>query len=354
MKILHIGLEASGRHWLQVIRGRSDVTSVGGVDPDGAALAWTRTHCPALGNACHADLDQGLAKTRADAAIITSPAADRARHAIKALEAGLAVMIETPFAGSLAEAAEVVEAARRAGRVVMVAQTRRHARGEPALRRLVRGGKVGTVTHVSCVDRLVPRSRNLEPVDGDYPQVLKVAAHHFDVLRSVLAANPVSAMARCGKAPGNEQRHGSTTEALLEMDRNIHVQYHGSLIANRREHMLWIEGDAGVLRTDGGRIWWRKRGWPVFLPIRWGAARNSDVAPGHRREAAAALLHEMRAAVVDGRQPETSGEDNLWTLAMVEAVIRSDKTGRVVEVAELVGARALRPAPAPQSQRTGV
>jgi hypothetical protein len=35
------------------------------------------------------------------------------------------------------------------------------------------------------------------------------------------------------------------------------------------------------------------------------------------------MLQQFRAAVQDGVTPETSGADNLWTLAMFEAAIRS-------------------------------
>lgn len=35
------------------------------------------------------------------------------------------------------------------------------------------------------------------------------------------------------------------------------------------------------------------------------------------------MLKQFRAAVHDGVTPETSGADNLWTLAMFEAAIRS-------------------------------
>jgi predicted dehydrogenase len=335
MNILHVGLGGRGRHWLAIARTRSDVTSVGGVDPDAAALCWTRTHVPELGNACYADLDDALDRTRADAAIIATPATQRARHAIKALDAGLAVMLEMPLAGSLAEAAQVLDVARRAGGVIMVAQPCRFTRNGRELRRLVQAGKVGTITHVSCLDRRSRPASGNDLAHGDYPQLWDVAAQHFDSLRAVLAANPVSVMARCGNAPGSEYRHGSTTEALLEMDGNVHVQYHGSLTANRDEHVLWIEGQAGVLRTDGVRIWWRKRGWPVFLPIRWGRTPAGD-ALTHPREGTAALLQQLRAAVVDGRRPEPAAEDTLWTLSMLEAVMRSDKTEKVVGIAELL------------------
>lgn len=335
MNILHIGLGEPGRHWLAIARTRSDISSVGGVDPDASAIRWTRTHYPKLGNACYADLDEALDRTRADAAIIATPVPQRGRHAVQALNAGLAVMVEMPLAGSLADGVQVLEMARRVGRVVMVAQTHRYARGGRELRRLVRNGRIGTITHVSCLDRRARPARGSDLAHADYPQLWNVAARHFDGLRAVLAANPVSVMARCGNAPASEYRHGSTTEALLEMERNIHLQYHGSLTANRDEHVLWIEGEAGVLWTDGVRIWWRKRGWPVFLPIRWGRTPAGD-AGARPREGAATMLQQLRSAVVEGRPPEPSGEDNLWTLSMVEAVMRSDQTEKAVGVAELL------------------
>ena len=143
-----------------------------------------------------------------------------------------------------------------------------HTHCEATLQQLVREGRVGTITHVSCVDRRSCPAQGNFLAQADYAQVLDVGAHHFDNLRSMLGVNPVSVMARCSKAPWSAYRHGSTTETLLEMDHNIHVQYHGSLTSNRNEHALWIEGDRGVLWTDRSRLWWRKRGWRFFLPIR--------------------------------------------------------------------------------------
>jgi predicted dehydrogenase len=337
MNILHVGLGVRGKDWLAKVRTRSDVTSVGCVDPDASALSWTRIHVPELGTACYPDLDEALRSTRADAAIIASPGTQHARHAIKALEAGLAVMVEIPFAGSLAEAAQVVEVGRLARRAVMVAHHHRYTRCERRLRRLVEEGKVGTITHVSCMDRRSRPAGGSDVAGAEYPQVVDVATHHFDTLRAILGVNPVSVMARCGTSSWSAYGPGSRTEALLEMERNIHVQYHGSLTPNRDEHMLWIEGDTGVLWTDGVRIWWRKRGWPVFLPVRWGRRPPGD-ARTPPREVTALLLQELKAAVVEGRRPETNGEEYLWTLSMVEAVMRSDKTARVVGIAELLSA----------------
>jgi predicted dehydrogenase len=304
------------------------------VDSEVAALAWVKARFPHLKDACYQEPDQAFREIAADAVIIASPPALHASHAIGALEAGLTVMLEKPFATSLADAAQVVKAARRADRAVMVAQNYRYARCESTLQHLVRQGRVGTVSHVSCIDR---RSR---PAQGnflaqiDYPQVLDVGAHHFDSLRSMLGVNPVRVIARCSKVPWSEYQHGSTTEALLEMEHNVHVQYHGSLTSNRHEHALWIEGDKGVLWTDRSRLWWRKRGWRFFLPIGARKVPAGD-ALKYPREGTETLLNQLKAAVVEKRLPETNGEDNLWTLSMIEAVMLSDETGTTVSIADL-------------------
>ena len=335
MNIIHVGLGIRGRHWLEIVRDYADSTSVGCVDPQAPALDWVKSHFPNLREICYEDLEKALKNIKADAAIISSPPAFHASHAIMALEAGLAVMIEKPFATSVAEGARIVEVSRYTGCPVMVGQNYRYRRCEQTLRKLLREGKVGAVTHVSYVDR---RAR---PVQGtflsqvEYAQVLDVGVHHFDSLRSILGVNPVRVIARCGKAPWSAYLHGSTTEGILEMDNNINIQYYGSLTSNRYESALWIEGDKGVLRADQTHVWWRKRGRKFFLPLRMVKIPPGD-ALKYPREGTATLLDQLSAAVRLKRLPETNGEDNLWTLSMVEAAMLADKTGEVVEIADIL------------------
>ena len=335
MDVIHLGAGLRGRHWLEIVRHHPDVTPVGCVDPDATALDWVRTHFP--GMQCFASLSDALRQITAEAVIITSPPALHASQAIEALEAGLGVMLETPLATTLAEGSRVVRTAHCTGQALMVAQNNRFAPCERTLQRYIRAGKVGTITHVSCTDRRAcPTQGHLLP-GADYAQILDVGAHHFDSLRSILGVKPVRVMARCGKAPWSEYRHGSTTEAFLEMEHDINIQYYGSLTSNRSEHALWIEGDQGILWTDRRRVWWRRRGWRFFVPIRMHRVPPGD-ARRYPREGTATLLQQFRAAVCEGRVPDTHGEDNLQTLSMVEAAMLSDTNGKTVRIAELFAA----------------
>jgi predicted dehydrogenase len=214
----------------------------------------------------------------------------------------------------------------------------------------VRQGKVGTLTHVSYIDRRARPAQSNFLSRVEYAQVLDVGTHHLDSLRSILDVNPVRVMARCSKAPWSQYLHGSTTEANLEMENNINVQYYGSLTSNRYESALWIEGDQGVLRADQRHVWWRKRGWRFFLPLRQHKIPSGD-ALKYPREGTATLLDQLKAAVSLKRVPETNGEDNLWTLAMVEAAMLSDKTGKVVSIADVFESAGVSPKLSPRLDR---
>ena len=338
MNVIHVGLGTRGRRWLALVQDHPGMKAVGCVDSGQSTLEWTKSQFANLTDACYTRLEGALTDRKADAAIVASPIPLRAAHAVAALEAGLSVMIERPFAVSVADAARVLEASRRSGRHVMVAQNCRFARCERTLRQLVREGKVGRVTHVSCVDR-----RSLPPTNDDraqtrHVQLIHVAIDHFDTLRSIVGLNPTSAIARSTRAPWSQYRHGSTSEAIVEMEGGVSVQYHGTLTSSRDEHSLWIDGDKGTLWTNRTHVWWRKRGWPLFVPV---LTRKAH-AGGRSRDGMPVLLAQLQAATLEKQPPETSGEDNIFSLSMIEAAILSDKTGRVAHVNELLSAAGIR------------
>jgi len=53
------------------------------------------------------------------------------------------------------------------------------------------------------------------------------------------------------------------------------------------------------------------------------------------RAGTTSLLNQFRDAVLAGRRPETSADDNIWTLAMVEAGILSTREDRQVAIDEV-------------------
>ena len=106
------------------------------------------------------------------------------------------------------------------------------------------------------------------------------------------------------------------------------------MVANRYEYSLWVQGDKGDLWTDRRRVWWRPKGRRFFWPVKLVPVPKGDE-QRYPRAGTVSLLNQFRDALTQGNPPETSGEDNLWTLAMVEAGILSVREGRKVQIDEV-------------------
>jgi predicted dehydrogenase len=103
-----------------------------------------------------------LAESGIDLVIVASPDALHAEHAIAALEAGKHVLIDKPFATSLAEARRVAEAGNAANRQVTVFQNRRWDADFRTLQRLIAEGALGEIVQFeSHFDRWRPTPTGL-------------------------------------------------------------------------------------------------------------------------------------------------------------------------------------------------
>ncbi len=81
-----------------------------------------------------------------DLVVIAAPNNAHAPLGITALEAGLPVVIDKPFAPSAAEAQRVIEAAQRTGKLLSVFQNRRWDNDFLTVRKLMAGGALGSVS----------------------------------------------------------------------------------------------------------------------------------------------------------------------------------------------------------------
>ena len=338
LRIIHIGIGIRGRHWMEFVRDYPDAVSVACVDVDTRALdglksKYGENHCRYF-----TDLKTALNTVTADAALIASPTALHAEHALQALEAGLAVMIEKPFTCTIEEADQVIRRAEAMATPVVVAEQFRFVRAERTVRKLIHGGLLGDIATVTFVDRRRMPSHTQGPwmATIEYPQLQEIAVHHFDSLRSFFARRPLNIMARVWNPPWSDYRHGACTEALIEMEGGLRVQYLGTLTSHRFSYSVWIEGERGILWTNRKFVLWRPRGSRFFRPVKLVKVPKGDDAP-FPKEGTTSLLNSLRDALLHGETPETSGNDNIWTLAMMQAGMRSDRERRTVFIDEVWG-----------------
>jgi predicted dehydrogenase len=243
------------------------------------------------------------------------------------------------MATTLAEARAMVDAHRRAGTTLMVAQNQRYAGEHRRIKELLDDGALGQVfaARADCNQHLSAAlgadhwfaSRDL--AGGGV--VISVAIHKIDLLRYFLGEvdQVASFQTTTDLNPTVDVEDVAVT--VLRFTCGAVAEIFSSfaspvapiaLPATGIRELLVLHGVAGTLSNAGG---WRL---------------HSAAVDGHRDGLAHldmpcehALTNEIRhwaECVRDGREPVSSGRDNLGTMAAVDAAYRSAELGQVVRV----------------------
>lgn len=334
IRILQIGAGIRGRHWARFVAAHPDFESAGFVEPAEESVKLLKG---VAGDQvrCFGDIDTALRELQPDAALVVTPSATHAEVTLQCLDAGLTVMVEKPLAPSVEDGRKVLERARAAGRQVIVAENYRFWPSERTILRLLREGFLGRLDNAVMIDRRKQPSSIEGPWFGqiEYPQLQEIATHHFDSLRGFFGAQPKSIVARVWNPPWTDYRHGAHTEALIDFG-SMHVQYIGTLLSQRYGFSLWIEGERGVLWTNRKLVAFRPAGSRFFRPMRNDKVPKGDERP-YPQGGTTSLLNSLRDAVRHGTSAETRGDDNIWTIAMVDAAKISDRERRTVDLSEV-------------------
>ncbi|MFC3835564.1 MULTISPECIES: Gfo/Idh/MocA family protein [Deinococcus] len=338
LKLLHVGLGGWGRSWMTVTAAQEEVEVVGHVDahPEALALAQAQGAAP---DRCFPSLEAALHGAGAQAVLVTTNAVGHAPVALAALEAGLPVLIEKPFATSIEEARTVVEAAAAKGLPLMVSQNYRFHPAAQAAAAWVKAapyGEVGAAVVEFRRDsaRTAASAHHLLP----HPLLLDMAIHHFDLMRFVLGREAVSIDCHAFNPPWSPFRDPASAVATIDFTGGVVVSYRGTW-ASSGVKTPW----AGEWRLDAtdAELTWTGRDDPP--------ADRATVRPVGKRPRAlplppvvdldrAGALAEFVHAVREGREPQSSGRDNLGSLALALAAIRSAQERRGVPLAELLEA----------------
>lgn len=340
MRLVHIGLGGWGRDWERTVLPRvPEVDRVAVVEPDTAGLAAFQHAHDLPDRACATSLEQALRQVEADGVLITAPVGAHVPLALEALEAGLHVLVEKPFAPTAAEAATAVVRAEQLGLVLQVSQNYRAYPAPRAARRLLREGALGELSAVAVDFR---KWSNDAPAATNphyrFPQPLLVdmAIHHVDLLRFVTGREVQRVHAVTSSPPWSRFVEPAVASVLLEMTGGLVASYRGSWLSRGRPTPWageWsITGELGELQlasrhggeappADDALVLRGPDGdeTPVELevPALWGRAAG---------------LQQFARAAAGGPPPEVTGRDNLASLAVVEATVRSSQTGAVEDV----------------------
>jgi predicted dehydrogenase len=343
VKLVQIGLGGWGRDWAKaVLPAVPGVEVVALVDADPAMRALAAKNLAVAPDKLFASLDEAVAKARPEAALVVVPLAAHAVVTEAALRQGLHVLVEKPFTETLADAQHLVELAAAKSLHLMVNQNYRYFPAPQTFRRLVAEGALGHVAAMA-VDFWKMFDENYRYFFLAEPLLSDMAIHHFDLMRFILDDEPVAVSAMSWSEPETPYEGRPGAAALIRFKGGVVVSYRGTWIS-RGPDSVWgadwrIDGSRqAALGTFRGNQGDRRGADRVALYTSAGKGKPASLVEVPFTDRAGALAG-FRDWVTTGTAPAglSTGRDNLLSLALMHAAIRSAaEGGRLVAIAEVM------------------
>lgn len=332
IRVVVVGMGARGHEWVRQLRSNPAYEVVGCVELDAARRQHASLDLAFPSERCFADLETALSQSSAQAVVVATPAENHKQSCELALLKGAGVVVEKPFTLRLQDAVQLVELAEQKGLPLIVAQNYRYMRSFRTARRLIADGVLGRVGIVVCQYYRVPHEMALSLASVEHNVLWGMGVHHLDVLRYILGKNVARVMAESFTLPWGELPRGASIRVMLSMEDDTRVFYSASYESSG--HEFFERGQEFYTRFVGEQA-------TLHVFQRWLVLCARNKLPRLVKRGARAvteeqvLLGQFERLFLAGEKPDSSGRDNLQTMAVVEACVRSANEQRWINPQEL-------------------
>lgn len=335
MKATIVGLGGRARSWVDVCKRNKDVTLVGYVEPVAEQRAKSAEALKLPGEQLFPSLKEALKAVKADFVVDVTPPAAHETVAMQAFEAGLHVLGEKPISDDFAAAMRIVAASEKLKRTHMITQNYRFGPVPRTTHRLLKQGVIGKPGQVAIGFYKAWATRTgTHYTELSFMFVKDMGVHHFDLMRYVLSQDPVRVWAKSWNQPWGWHKGDAAHTVVFEFTGNLMVTHH-ACACSVGKGTPW-NGDWRIEGSEGSLTWEDDK---IFITREHpGDKKRRDQIPNDPMPGGQdAILTEFLNAVKERREPECSGRDNLKSLAMTFAVVKSVQEKRVVEMSEILG-----------------
>lgn len=327
--VIGVGAIAQVAH-LPALAGRDDLEVAGICDNDVSKARALAARFDSTG--VYDDIEDLLRHARPDAVVVCTPNHLHQIHVETALAAGAAVLCERPLALDAAGVESIREAAKRAGRPVMVGMNHRYRSDVQAIRAFVTGGELGALRGIrtgwymfrSSRAELGWRRRRAQAGGG---VMLDLGLSLVD-LGLWLAGCPedLQVSAAFGFPEGSDLEDAGCALITCSSGLSIFVDVAWRYVGEAERFWLDVMGEKGSARAAPLRVYKELHGTPMNVTPTGAAGRENVFSASYRAEWARFL------AMVRGEVEAPDLDDQLVLHRTVDAIYRSARDGRAVEV----------------------
>jgi UDP-N-acetylglucosamine 3-dehydrogenase len=326
IRVALAGVGAMGRNHLRVLSDLDGVTLAAVCDQDAKAVeAAGRKHSVPF----YTSVEQMLERVPLDALLVAVPTRFHERVALQAFARSLHVFVEKPIASNLEEGRALIEAARRAGRLLAVGHIERFNPAVRELQRRVSEGEAGRIYQLQA-RRVGPFPARIR----DVGVVIDLATHDVDVMHHLAASDVQRLYAE------TEQRihtdHEDILNALLKFDSGVLGVLQVNWLTPTKIRELSVLGERGMFLCN-----YLSQELTYYRNAEMPTTADADVHPRAVTQGEAVtfpivqaepLRLELRSffEAVRGEHPvEVDGEAGLRALHLAQALVASASASRV-------------------------
>ncbi|MCL2814833.1 MAG: Gfo/Idh/MocA family oxidoreductase [Oscillospiraceae bacterium] len=332
-KIIMVGCGVMANHWLNSITPKDDCEIIALADLDiGRAKAAREKY--SLECRVYSSVDEALEAESGNLLIDLTYVTMHHDVTIKALRAGYDVIGEKPMAFEPNQANDMLRAAAETGKRYIVAQNRRYIGQVEKIRDIVISKKIGEPVFI-CAEIFVSADMASIRNQLEYPQLQDNNIHAFDMARYMANGNPISAYYHSFNPKGSKYVGDAACAAIFEFDNGAVFEFRGY---NGAEgcHTTW-NNSWRVLCERGTILWDGNPENDAFYEYAeqtgvYAYQKETLKKPDVIRDPNALEVEDFLDALSTGRTPSTDCKDNIHSIAMVFASVKSIREGRKVAI----------------------
>lgn len=311
----------SDMHFVGYLNHPERLTVVAAVDPMGER----RTHVTETYGIAdtYASVDELLAGTDFDVAVVCTPSLVRLETVQALASAGKHIMVEKPMADTLEEARELVEVCHAADVKLAVDQNFRDHYAFGLARDAIQEGAIGKILGIDHRE-LAFRTVSGWRAEAKHHALAVMGVHWFDGFRYLLPQDADWLVARTYSSPAAPA--AGETDAFVQIHfGDATVNYTQSFSSRIERIETIVVGEEGTLSITYDKLEIVRADGSVEV-------RENAYAGSGKPESAYRSLARLFDAIESGGQPSNGGLDNLKTLSLLAAAYQSAATGAPVEL----------------------